>query len=364
MLTLLIFLLILGLLVFIHELGHFLMAKRAGVRVEEFAFGFRPRLWSVKRGDTTYALNLIPLGGYVKMKGEDKETKGRDSYRNKTIGQRGLILVAGSVMNLLLGWVIMTVLFATGFSPLFPGVGTNPFIIEKPTVRIESVVPETPAAEAGLKAGDIVQKVDDEVIGNEQEFAVLLSSKKGQTVVLNLVRDGQPVEVKATPRVNPPAGQGALGVVIGSEGEVRSSIIQAPLAGLYETGRIIAASAVGFVVFVKDLIFSQQVSDEVTGLIGVGVATDRVRHLGFDYLAQLVLIVSIGLGVVNLMPILPLDGGHLVVLGYEKIAGRPLSERQLGLLASLGLAFVFLLFIVVTFKDIIRFTPIGQIFSS
>jgi regulator of sigma E protease len=134
------------------------------------------------------------------------------------------------------------------------------------------------------------------------------------------------------------------------------------LAGFYETGRIVIASAVGFYDFVKRLVVKQEVSEDVTGLIGLGALTDATRKLGVDYLAQLVALVSVGLAVINLMPILPLDGGHLAVLAYERVARRSLSEKQLQALATTGLAFVILIFLVVTYKDITRLDILRRIF--
>jgi regulator of sigma E protease len=360
--TALVFLLIIGVLVFVHELGHFLAARRSGVEVHEFAFGFRPRIFGKKVGETTYALNLIPLGGYVRMLGENTDETGPRSFRTKTIGQRFFILVAGSTMNLLLGWVVLSVLFAIGFAPLFPGVGGNPFVTTRPTVTVNSISDNSPAASAGLVPGDTVVAIDGHRLGGDQEFVAAVRAQNGQAFTLTIARAGTNQDVVITPRVNPPAGQGALGVVIQGEGQVRTVWYKAPLAGLYETGRIIGMSVTGFVSFVRDLLIHQQVSEDVTGLVGVGAATGIVRRLGVTYLLQLVALVSVGLGVVNLMPIMPLDGGHIAALGYEKLKGKPLGERQLGWLASMGLAFVLLVFLVVTYKDVIRFDVIGRIF--
>lgn len=361
--TLLVFLVILGILVFVHELGHFLAARRVGVRVEEFAFGFRPRLLSKKIGETEYALNLIPLGGYVRMFGEDKKEMGPRSYRHKSIGQRFVILVAGSGMNLLLGWVVLSTLFIIGFQPLFPGTGANPFISQRPTVVIKAVNPNSPAALTHLAQGDQILAVDGQATGSDQEFISYVQANLGQPIRLSVKpTTGSNQEVTITPRQNPPVGEGALGVLIESQGQVRSLWYKAPLAGLYETGRIIGLSVTGFFDFVTHLILQQKVSENVTGLVGVGVATGVLRRLGIVYLAQLVLLVSIGLGVVNLMPIMPLDGGHLAALAYEKIARRPLTDRQLGILTNGGLAFVFLMFVLVTYKDVIRFNIINRFF--
>lgn len=362
LITLLVFILILGIMVFVHELGHFLMAKRAGVKVLEFSFGFKPRLWSKKIGETTYGINAIPLGGYVHMYGEDEKQEGTRAYNNKTIFQRFLILIAGPIMNIVLGWLVLSILMITGFIPLFPGVAENPYINTLQTVKLISVADNSPASTSGLKAGDKILKIDDKTIATDSDFIAQIRTKNGQEVTLSGERDGSPISLKVTPRVNPPEGQGALGVTLGADGKVKSSVIAAPAAGLYETGRVLAMSTTGLVDYFKNLIVHQKISDDVTGLIGVGALTGVARRLGIDYLAQLLALISIGLGVANVLPILPLDGGHIAALAYEKVRGRPLSDRQFNALATAGLTFVVLLFIIISVKDFIRFDVLGRFF--
>lgn len=359
--TLLVFLAIIGLLVFVHELGHFLAAKRAGVLVHEFAFGFRPRLIAKKIGETLYAINLLPFGGYVRLYGEKPEETGERAFTHKTIWQRFLIMVAGSTMNLLLGWLILTGLFIFGFQPIFPGVADNPFVEGGKVITISRINSNSPAEAAGLKAGDKITGVDNEQLSTEA-FIRYVNGKKNQPINLNVVTDGQNRAVTLTPRENPPPGEGVLGVALVSGEKVQTSVIAAPAASLYETGRLIGVSAQGFVLFVRDLVITQKVSEDVTGLIGVGALTGVARRLGIEYLAQLVIMISIGLGVLNLMPIMPLDGGHIAALAYEKVAGRSLSEKQIATLASIGLAFVLLIFVIVTAKDILRFRVFDRLF--
>lgn len=360
--TLLVFLAILSVLVYVHEFGHFLLAKINGVKVLEFAFGFRPRLFSKKIGETEYAINLIPLGGYVKLFGEGDAEGGPQSFRSKTIYQRFQILVAGALMNLVLAWLILTVLFATGFDPLMPGVGNNPFVDATQQVGVVRVIEGTPAETAGIMNEDKIVKVDGNAVTTDQEFVALVSARRGKELTLTLERGGEFKDVTLMARENPPPGQGMLGVAIRSVGKVRSSLIASPAAGFYETGRIIGVSAAGIGNFAKNLFVRGKVSEDVTGIIGIGALTGVTRRLGFDYLVQLVAVVSIGLGVINLVPILPLDGGHIAALGYEKLFRRPLSDRQLGALATVGLALVLLLFVVVTYKDIVRFDILGRFF--
>lgn len=360
--TLIVFLLVLSVLVYVHEFGHYFAARRNGVRVHEFAFGFRPRLWSKKVGDTEFAVNAIPLGGYVRLHGEQPEELGADSFRTKTIFQRFQILVAGAAMNLVLAWVVLSGLFMTGFDPLMPGIAGNPFIASTQQVSVVRVVNDSPAA-AVLAEGDIIKQVNGRTVATDQEFVALVSKERGKLVRLLVERSGAERTVELLARENPPAGEGALGVAIRSSGEVRSSIIAAPAAALYETGRIIGLSAKGVVDFGKNLVLRGKVSEDVTGLIGIGALTGVTRRLGLEYLLQLVAVVSIGLGVINLFPILPLDGGHIAALAYEKVRGRPLTERQMGGFATVGLALVFALFIIVTYKDLVRFQVFERLFS-
>ncbi|MEK7171118.1 MAG: site-2 protease family protein [Patescibacteria group bacterium] len=360
--TLLVFIAVLGIMVFVHELGHFLVAKKSGVKVEEFAFGFRPRLWSKTVGETTYAINLIPLGGYVKMFGEQDGQTGPRSFKSKNPSTRLAILVAGATMNLLMAWVILTILFMTGFQPFTPNASRNPFITEKPATVIAKIVPGSPAELGRFQLDDQIIAVNGQALEDGAGFVEKIRALNGQSATVTVKRGSLTLDLAVTPRVNPPAGQGAIGVAVGSSGQVRSVWYKAPVAAFYETGRVIAISTVGFVDFVKNFVIKQEVSENVTGIVGVGQLTGVARRMGFDYLAQLVALISIGLGVVNLMPILPLDGGHIAVLAYERVTRRSLTERQFSIFATAGLAFILLMFVVVTFKDFIRFDVIGRLF--
>lgn len=361
LITLLVFLAIIALLVFVHELGHFLVAKWNGVVVEEFAFGFKPRIWGKQIGETFYAINAVPLGGYVKMLGEGDQSNAPGSFKTKTIFQRFQVMVAGAVMNLLLGWVLLTILFWVGFQPLFPGVARDPFVHQTSTVLVTGIAANSPAESAGLKSGDQIIAINGQKSATAEEFIATVGNFLGQPIQLSVKESDTTKTVMLTPRVHPPAGQGAIGVALTSSGNVKAGLFAAPAAALYETGRIIGLSITGFGHFVSGLVVHQQVSPDVTGLVGVGVLTGVARRLGLTYLIQLVIMITIGLGVVNLLPILPLDGGQIVALGYEKAAGRPLNDKQMSALVAVGLAIVLLLFVVVTYKDILRFNIFGRL---
>ena len=354
--TILIFLAVLGILVFVHELGHFLAAKANGVRVDDFAFGYGPTIFKKKVGETTYALNILPLGGFVKMYGEDASEQGPRSFLNLGAISKLQILFAGGLMNLLLAWVILTVLFVIGFDPLFGGVGQIPFEIKGQEINVNKISVNSPAESSGMMANDKIIKVGDQKITSGLEFIQVISTKKGETTQVTVIRDGRENVLSLVPRVNPPAGEGAIGVTLESTGKVKAMHPwQAPIVALFGVGSFIIMSIKGFYDFVMQLFVHQKVSEDVTGIVGVGALTGMAVKLGFSYLAQLVAIVSAGLGVINLMPILPLDGGHVLVLAIEKTFRRKLTEKQQGALFFVGLGFIIFVFLVVTYKDIIRF---------
>lgn len=345
-----VFIAVLGLLVFVHELGHFLVARLAGVPVVEFAFGFRPRLWGRKIGATTYAINLIPLGGYVRF-----ETDDQGALRSVKLGWRLLILAAGSLMNLLTAVVIFAGLFIFGFNSIIPGLEDNPFISAPIGVRIEATAPGSPAAEANL-AGKLVLAVNSQEVRGERQFVQAVNAHKGELVDLTISENDQLSQVPVLARPVPPVGEGPLGVSVGAAGVYRAkSVILAPVAAVWQTGQLSWLSLKSVGSFVAQAVVQRQVSDDVTGLIGVGFVTSAASKLGWEYLAQVVAIISVGLGVINLVPILPLDGGHLLVSTYEGVTKRTLSEKQFNTLAVIGLVLIGLLFVTVTAKDIMRF---------
>lgn len=366
-LTIIVFLLILGLLVFVHELGHFLAAKRLGIGVEEFAFGFRPRLLARRIGRTTYALNLIPLGGYVKLAGEtavEGTVPEENGLAARPIGQRLQVLVAGSLGNLVLAWLVLTILFAVGFAAVIPGIGDNPFANRSQFgATIRMVATGSPASTAGLAVGETITAVDGQPIATDWEFLEAVDKKRGQDTRLTVRGDQTERQVMVVGRVAPPAGEGPLGIAIALSGRQQAKHwALAPLAGGYQTINLIAVSLEGLAQFGRELVVKRQISDNVTGIIGVGAQTAVARRLGVEYLAQLVAIISIGLAIVNLLPIFPLDGGHIAVAGLEKLIRRPLKGRELSLIGTVGLFVVLMIFVVVTYRDIGRFNVIERLF--
>lgn len=360
--TFVLFILILGLLVFVHELGHFLIAKKNGVTVHEFAFGFKPRLVAWKRGDTTYAINAIPLGGYVQMEGEQSDTGKKGSFASKSPGARFAVLIAGVTMNAILAWVLLTITYAIGSMPLTDTFATHAGVTVPTEVAIANVVPNSPAEQSGLKAGDTIVSVDATPVTDPDQLVDLIKAKAGSEIALAIVRDGVASTVKTTPRLNPPAGEGSLGIAPGiRRGIVKVAWYKAPGAAIQEVGSQISGSVKGFGAFVKQLVVKQEVSEDVTGIIGVGAVTGVVRQLGIGPLLQFVALISTNLAVLNLLPILPLDGGHILFVILEKLRGKPVEDKYKQGVAMAGLAAILLLFVVVSYQDVLRFDILGRI---
>lgn len=361
--TLLVFILILGLLVFVHELGHFWAAKRSGVPVHEFAFGFRPKLFSWKRGETTYAINLLPFGGYVRLEGEDEDSGKKGSFVKQPIRVRAFVLVAGVAMNFLLAWVLLTGAYALGSFPLTNTFAEHPGLNVDREVAIAHVISGSPAEKGGLQEGDTIVSVNGELVTGGRSLIDRVRSLAGQEITIRFKRGDTTYSVNVTPRVNPPANEGALGVSLGESAYVHSAGWLSPWVGLKETGSQIVTTVDGVGQFFRQMFTRGSVSEEVSGIVGIGAATGVVRRMGLAPLLQFIALISTNLAVVNLLPILPLDGGHLLFLVAEKIRKRPVSEKIRQWVGLSGLVAMILLAIIVTYRDVIRFEIVDRIQS-
>ncbi len=355
LLTLVIFIVMLGWLIFVHELGHFIAARRAGVTVHEFAFGFKPRLVSWTKGKTTFAINALPLGGYVRMEGEDSETGQPGAFASQPPLTRAKILLAGVAMNLVLAWVLLTLVYAFGSVAILPTMANHPGVVRGVEVVVVGVRADSPAAAAGVTVDDSVLAVDQTAITEADQLTRVVAAAAGQPVVLKLRRAGHVQYLNIVPRLSPLPGQGALGIALGEVIRVRASWWRAPIIAVAEVGSEIKLAFTGFVKFVGRLIVRRQVSQDVSGIVGIGAATGTIRRLGLGPFLQFMAIISTNLAVVNLMPILPLDGGHLVFLGVEAGLKRPIHESARQWLATFGLAFIVVLVLIVTYHDLHRF---------
>lgn len=356
MMTAIVFFLILSILVVFHELGHFLAAKKNGVLVEEFGFGLPPRIFGIKIGETLFSLNWLPFGGFVKVLGEEQHEidkhKLTDDLKNRTFVSKSplaklSILTAGVVANFILGWIIMTYLFTTGV----------PVPTDK--VVVKEVAKRSPAANAGIKTDDTFKAlvVDGKRIdiSNTEDF--INQVKKVLNIKTEFIIERQSVEqiVTMTPRANPPKNEGSLGVVLATFITKKYPVYQAPFAALIEsvktTGLIIRELAK----IPLKLIMFQKPDVDVTGPIGIAKITSQAIGFGHIAVLQLLGLLSLNLGVINILPFPALDGGRVMFVLYEIVRKKPIDSTLEKKLNMAGFVILLSLIIIVTIGDIIKF---------
>jgi regulator of sigma E protease len=390
MITVLIFILVLGLLVFVHELGHFLSARRNGVEVEEFGFGFPPRILGVyfnKKGQrrivwgskeieeirearkigeekTVYSFNWIPLGGFVKIKGEDGEEKNNPkSFAAKPPLVRAKILAAGVAMNFLLAAVLFSFGFWWGVPQAADEVKGARIGNEK--IQIVDVGKGTPAEAMGIRAGDEILGAvkEDKVVkfASVEEVQNFIRENKGNQVILEIQRGKERLKVSGMPRVDFPEGEGPLGIGLAKVVIARYPWYKAIAMGLEYTFNLTVTfiSFLGFLIW--RLFVGEPVSLDVSGPVGIAVLTGQVAQLGLDYLLRFAAMLSVNLAIINILPIPALDGGRILFVLIEKIKGSPVSQKFEQRAHNIGFALLITLMVVVTARDVARFDIVEKI---
>jgi len=357
MIALIVFILVLGVLILAHEWGHFIAAKKSGLTVEEFGFGFPPRIFSLKRGGTLYSINLLPLGGFVKILGEDgNEPENPKSFSSKSVGSRSLITVSGVFMNFLLAVFLLIVGFNIGLPQVVDQ--NNEGLAKNIEIQIVAISDNSPAEKAGLKIGDAVKylKIGNQNI-NINEISTLqnnVNSHKGKEITIVIQRDKEMFEIKAMPRMNAPEGEGALGIALVRTGVISYPWHQSFWLGAKSAGVITWEIIKGFGNLLKNLIISGKIPKDIAGPVGIAVLTSQAATLGFIYLLQLVAIISLNLAVLNLIPFPALDGGRLLFLGIEKIKGSKVNPKIENAIHSIGIILLLALVVLITYRDILR----------
>ncbi len=355
--TILAFLIVLSILVLIHEFGHFITAKKLGIKVEEFGFGFPPRVFGKKIGETIYSINLLPIGGFVKLYGEDSAGAGsirrttndeprtdlKRAFFARPTWQRAAIVLAGVVMNFLLAVVIISYLFSG------PGVA-----LPTKNIKIVEVTKNSPAYAAGLANGDEVLSVDNQKISDTSKFISITRSKLGKEISLDIARGGQKSQVRLIPRKTYPKGEGPLGIAITNIEVVKYPWYQAPFYGTREAIKFtwLILSGLGSMVF--DLVTKGQPPAGVAGPIGVAELTGEALNRGIVPLLWLVSVLSLNLAVVNVLPIPALDGGRLFFIMIEMVTRKKVSARYEAMAHAVGLAVLLSLILLITLFDIFR----------
>lgn len=336
---------ILLLLVFVHELGHFVTAKLSGITVREFGFGYPPRLFGVTYKGTIYSINLLPLGGFTRMEGEDGSEAAASlpgSFASKSKRSRTLVLAAGSLMNLALAPLLLMAVFMIGM-PTPNG-----------RVQINAVQAGSPAQAAGIRAGDVVTAIQGHPVGSPQDFKNQVQFRPGQPTTFTLQRHGRPAgTVTLTPRQHPPAGQGAVGVAIQEETVVK----QYPVWSAFGLG--VKSAALTFAAIWLGLIQTVQgiVAPQFLGPVGIADVTGQVASLGAVYLLQFTAFLSLNLGILNLIPFPALDGGRILFVAIEAVRGRRVDPQKEGMVHLIGMVILLTFIVLISYHDLLNAPP-------
>ncbi len=360
--TVLLFIVILGALIFVHELGHFLLAKLFGIRVDEFALGFPPRLFSRVVGETRYALNLLPFGGYVKIFGEDMTAipssdpdKSR-SFSAQNRFKQAMVLVGGVSMNVIFAWLLLSAGFLFGATVVSDDYPNRTLIDER--LLVVSVLPDSPAFEAGLQEGDVVRGIRDESetismpsVTVVQQF---VADHDAREVVFDIERSGVPSLISAIPKEGVVEGQAGVGISMEQVGTLRLSIVGSLIEGMRRTSTLLVLTVQGLGGFLYELFLFQADFSEVAGPVGIAILVGDAQSLGLFYLLSFTAIISLNLAVLNLIPFPALDGGRLFFVLIESVIRRPLPVNFIKTLNTVGFFLLIGLILFITYKDIAK----------
>lgn len=349
--TAIVAIIVLGFLVFVHEFGHFLAAKLSGMRVEEFSIGMGPTIYSVQKGETKYNLGLLPIGGYVRVTGQyaeefDDGVLAADDprrYPNRPLWHRFIFVAAGSVMNFITAIVLFTGLF------LYIGI---PVLDQNADTVVSAVVEQGPAAEAGMQSGDKVLSINGQAVETWQELTAKIEQSGGTAVELVVERDGRSLTLTMAPEYDEEAGRMLLGIQ--KNATKKAGLLTAAKLGAQETWQITLqlVDAVGNLVTGQVSIADDE--EGLTGPVGIFKIIDDTAKAGLIYVINLMAVLSINLGLLNILPIPALDGSKLVFLAIEGIKGSPVSPSKENFVHFIGFALLMMLMIFITYKDILR----------
>jgi regulator of sigma E protease len=336
------FLVLFSILVFVHEGGHFLFSKLFGVKVEEFGFGYPPRILGKKIKGTIYSINLIPFGGFARIKGEDQRVKGKDSFSTQSLWKRALIIFGGVLGNFLLAWALFTVLLVVG----------NPVPGEK--VFVDEVLEGSPAAEAGIEAGDHILSFEGERVETAQELISLTDEHLGKASVLEMEREGEVREVAVTLRTDPPGGEGPMGVRISTGlGYEKTALWKAPFVAFGQVVGTVWEMVTIAVGMIRDAFRGEEVL--IGGPVAIFAITGTYASYGLRIFLQFMAFLSLNLVIINLLPFPALDGGRLLLMAVETVRGKRVAPKTEQLINQIGFIILVILMVLLSVHDIRNF---------
>jgi len=339
-------------LIIIHELGHFLLAKKFGVKVEEFGIGYPPRLFGKKIGETIYSINLLPFGAFVKIYGQEKRIEDPRSFTTKPFWQKVLIIVAGVISFWIVAAILLSIVMGIG-APTVVQDEENLGLVD-PKIQITAIASNSPAGEAGLKPGDTIMGISGTDINKVKEVQGFTQAHKGEEIILTIRRGKEVFDVSLVPRVSPPENEGAMGVALARTALKSYPWYQAPIKGIVATGNLTLMIIKVWGTTIMNLFQGKGVPArvEVKGIVGIFGLFIQVGAMGASYFLQFIAMISVSLALINILPIPALDGGWLLFLVIEKLKRKPLNQK---IVQNISLVFFFLLIalmIWVTIKDI------------
>ena len=340
--TILVFIIMLIVLVLTHEFGHFITAKLCKVKVEEFGIGFPPRIWGIKKGETIYSINAIPIGGFTKLAGEEDPSE-PGSLASKSIPVRALVLSAGSLLNILLPVLLFTISF------MLP----HDVTLEK--VIIKEVAAGSPAQAAGIEAGDRVLKINNQTVKNRATLSYQIQLHLGEQISMVVQKpDQREHTIVVRPRWNPPQGEGATGVILES---TDASLVTESMPFWEAIPNGFTHSWEVLVLFRNEIIswFVRSTTPQLAGPVAIAQLTGQVMEAGIGPLLEFTALISINLGIFNLFPFPALDGGRLIFVFLELVRrGKKISPQKEGLIHTIGFIALMALILVVTYFDVTR----------
>lgn len=359
--NIIIFIVILLVLVLVHEFGHFFSAKKFGIRVDEFGFGFPPKLFGKKFGETEYTLNLLPIGGFVKIFGEnpdDENTNGPDASRsfvNKAKWKQAIVLFAGIFANLLLAWLLFSIGFMSGLPASTQGDFKN-YDIKDVHLVVLSVLSNSPADKAGLETGDKIVYI---------KSGDLATNYIGPETIKSFVAIGEELEigylrgkdsVYNTTQITPKEENGsfAIGISMDQIGTVKLPVFRAFWEGMKLDWIMTKGTVLGLYTLIKDGLMGEGSMSSITGPVGMVGIVGSAYQFGFVYLLSFAALISVNLAVINLIPFPALDGGRLLFLLIEKIKGSPLNPKFANTANMVGFAILIILMLFVTYHDVLN----------
>lgn len=315
-----------------HEFGHFIIAKISGIKVHEFAIGMGPRLFKINKGDTDYSLRLLPIGGYVKMEGEDEHSDDEKSFSKKSVGTRMAVIAAGAIMNFILAIIV--------FSIYAYNVGV-------PTTTIDEATERLPAYESGIRSGDTIKSINGSAVKSWDDIKKYIGASNGEEITVSVIRNGKEHNFTMKPIINKEENR----LIIGITPKLAKSLLLSIKSGFKNMIMILGL----MFQFIAMLFRGKVSSGDISGPVGIIYLVGEAAKSGFQYVLYVAGFISINLGFFNLLPIPALDGSRLVFLLFELIRGKPVNPEREGFIHFIGFVFLILLMLVVAYKDIIKF---------